>query len=185
MTTRKITANDLVTLLNENGAAEFVGIDLITDPTDDMRKKDNPYLGSTKHYSVSGILGYNYENSVNNQLEREGKVADFSVEGRRWGTRINRFLVEHKGQFYITVKVQIEADPIYVKGAKSFPLDEVKPFLYAKKEPARQLDAGVEKVVIHRDFKIASIKYIRMRNEELEIVSNCLPEFQKEIVSPA
>lgn len=174
----KITAKEFMEMVERQNGSEFVGIDLITDPTDEMRKKDNPYLGSTKHFSLTGILGYDYEKSVNNQLEREGKISNFEAAERKWGTRLNRYFVEHKGQFYLTVKVQNSSDPIYVKGSKKFDSEEVTPFLYAKKEALRQVEAGVDSPVIHRDIKIASIKSIRMRNGEYEIISNGLPDFE-------
>lgn len=113
---------------------------------------------------VNGMLGYDYENSVNLQREREGKEANFEAESRRWGIRLDRYFVEHKGKYYLTIKVQGTSSPTYYDqdgnevDRKSFQDHE-----YARSSSSRQ---EVEKQVIHREYSLDNIMVINMMNEK-------------------
>lgn len=162
-----VTEQAFIDLVNAKDGAEFVSVEIATTPA--MRKTNNPFLGCTKFTTVTGILGYDYQASVNNQLMREGKSPDFIAEKRAWGERISPKWVTHKGNMYMTVKVQGSSEPVYVKDGKQIPLAEIEPFLYDKPEPQTQIEAGVEKTVKHMDVKLPNVKVIRMRGEEIMI----------------
>lgn len=50
--------------------------------------KKCPYAGVEKISTVNGMINFNYENSVNNQREREGNEEVFESAPRQWGKRL-------------------------------------------------------------------------------------------------
>jgi hypothetical protein len=58
----------------------------------------------TEEKTIIGTVNYIYENSVNNQQERETSEHAFIVQPRKWGIRINKAIVIHKGKIYLSVK---------------------------------------------------------------------------------
>lgn len=50
--------------------------------------KKCPYAGVEKVSTVNGMINFNYENSVNNQREREGNDEVFESASRQWGKRL-------------------------------------------------------------------------------------------------
>ena len=121
-----------------------------------------------KRSRVNGVLGYNYENSVNNQREREGKDSDFQQEERRWGVRLDRVWVSHKGELYFTVKVErsLEEPRYFTESGVELSRDEVKPYLPKKSKSSRQ---GTDKEIIHREYKLSSLRGITMNRQTFEI----------------
>lgn len=160
-----ITKQALIEKINEIKGTTIVALDIQSEPK--MRKTDNPYLGTTKVTTLSGIIGYDYENAVNNQLMREGKEADFVSQPRAWGVRVGN-LIEHKGQYYLSVKVQGSSEPIFVREGVEIKREVLEPFLYDSKKPHTQED--LDKEVVVRDIKLENIRVIRAFGEELVVV---------------
>jgi len=160
-----ITKHELIDRINEVKGTTFISVDIASEPR--MRKTGNPYLGATKHVSLSGAINHDYENSVNKQLAREGKEADFEVKKRSWGEHVDNWVV-HKDKYYLPIKIEGSSDATYVYEGELVDNDELKPFLYESKKPKTQDD--VVKEIIVRDVKIDSIKRIRAFGEEFEIV---------------
>ena len=93
----KITQSDLKKMLESwSFGAQPVSLQYITDP--DMNaanKRLFPFL--KKIANVGGMIGYVYQNSVNNELARENKEADFLAQPL-WngkGKRISTALSTH------------------------------------------------------------------------------------------
>jgi hypothetical protein len=105
---------------------------------------------------VNGMIGFRYENSVNNQLDREGKEADFVAKPRKWGTHIEGTpLVEHKGNYYLELKVENSLDYRYESIAGiELDKDEINKQLPPKKSYPNQ---GTDKAIILRDYKVENI----------------------------
>lgn len=158
---KTITRSQLVEILEAEKGAEMVSVYIGTDPR--MRKTDNPYIGALKFQTLSGIVGYDYENSVNNQLVREGKEADFKAEPRSWGVRISPKWVLHNDTRYLTLKIQGTSAPTFILNGEEIPYEKVKPFIPEKKSPATQAD--LEKKIKHTDIKIDNIISINMKGE--------------------
>jgi hypothetical protein len=163
----KITHAELIKYLNSSNAAKIISLDIETEPN--MRKTNNPYKdGCTKTSSLTGIVHFNYENSVNRQLEREGKdFLTFTAQERKWGT-LNGAWVEHKGKYYLQVKVEKASDSVYKYKGEEIPIEKIESFLYESSKPNTQF--AIDKEVVVRDIKIENIKRIRMDKEEFEVV---------------
>jgi len=103
---------------------------------------------------VNGMIGWNYANSVNNQLAREGKATVFVARPRAWGTRIEGTpLVEHKGEYYLEFKVEKSLDYRF-EDENGNEINEKTVSLLPSRKPQTQ---GTEKEIILRDYKVSSI----------------------------
>ncbi len=162
---KKITQEQLINLIDTINGTTFVSIDIVSEPK--MRKTGNPYLGTTKAVTLSGAINYDYQNSVNNQLEREDKDRDFTSQKRSWGEHTGNWIT-HKGQHYLPIKVQGASDPIYILEGNEIEKDKLAPFLYKSNKPHTQ--EKLEEEITVRDVKISSIRVIRIKNEELLVV---------------
>jgi len=169
-----ITEKDLVKLLNEKHAKGtcIVSFGATTDAR--LKKTGNPFaMPVTKTSRVNGVVGYDYENAVNRQREREAaegiEAQPFVGQPRQWGERLDRIFVLHKGQLYITVKVERSlGEPVYhdAKGVEIDP-EAVKPFIPKRSKPATQ---GTEKEVIARDYKLTSFDSIKVNGVDHRIM---------------
>ena len=162
---KTISRTELIQKLNEIKGATFISVDITSEPR--MRKTGNPYMGATKTLSLSGAFNFDYENSVNAQLEREGKEANFESQGRSWGKREGN-LIEHKGNYYIQLKVQGASDPVFRFNGVEIEKSVLEPFLQESHKPHTQDE--LEKEVVVRDVKLENVKAIRVAGEELLVV---------------
>lgn len=161
------------TLSNAPQSASFVSFESVTEPR--LLKTDNPYYDSeTKTWNLrkisrtTGIINFVYENSVNNQREREGLEADFESHPRRWGSRVDGTpLVEHKGRFYLEVNVQSSESRYVDNMGREVPREELEEFFGSRSSSSRQ---GVEDKVILRDYKISSINQINMFGQQYDVI---------------
>ena len=124
-------------------------------------------LGSIRKRSKMNVLiGFDYENSVNNQLGREDTEMEFIAKPRKWGKRVDLKTVEHKGNTYLTIQSLKCYDMEYVDSqGDTIPDEIVKPFL-PKKSASRQ---GTSKEIVYRDFKVESIKEITFRGHTVTV----------------
>jgi hypothetical protein len=135
----------------------------------DKEKNPNPFDDVYKMSRLNGVIGYEYQHSVNLQREREGLEANFEAEKRAWGKRVNAYLVEHNGSWYLSMKVQrVIGDVTYWLDDFQTQIEkkELEPFMSEKTETSRQ---EVDKVVIHRDIKLESIIEIKIEGEDYRI----------------
>ena len=129
-------------------------------------KTANPYLGRVSKKITSNVfIGFVYGNSVNNALAKEGKEKDFTPAERKWGKKIEgTCLVEHKGSWYLECRFLRNTKPEYfVDGVATQTKDAFSAFL--SKSNSNAAHQGLEKEVILRDYKIASIAEIKVAGE--------------------
>jgi hypothetical protein len=156
MNKQEITRRALELKIRELKGAKIATIVSETVPA--MRKTDNPFHGRIRKVSRTNVvLNCVYQNSVNNQREREDLERNFEPEPRKWGQRIvGTGLVEHNGELYLETKIQRTLGYTYIdqSGSEVDPAI-INPYLPKRVEGERQ---GVEKPVIWRDYKLASIR---------------------------
>jgi hypothetical protein len=162
---KKITKDELREIINGVKGTTFVSIDMESEAR--MRKTGNPYVGATKVVTLSGAIGYDYTSSVNRQLDREGKETNFVAQPRAWGKWENNW-IEHKGFYYLPVKVQGASDPIFKYNGAVLEKSTLEPFLQESHKPHTQ--EALEKEVVVRDVKIDNIRKIRVLGDEFEVI---------------
>ena len=152
------TAENIVDLLSSIKGARVVTITTKTEPAltaGNPFDKDNLF----KISRVNGMVNWNYANSVNRQLGREGQPATFAAEPRKWGTRLQGlpFVVHTKDgglRLYLEMKVERSLDYHY-EDANGNPIDKdmVNPWL----KPKGKSRQNVEKEVMLRDYRMDHI----------------------------
>ena len=161
----KMTTVQLVEAIREKKGAELVTIKTETIPT--LNAAGKAKFGQIfKQCHMNIMIGFDYENCVNNQKGREQAELDFVSAPRRWGTRPDLKTVEHNGQTYISANCLKTFDVEYIgQDGETIDAELVKPYL-PKKSASRQ---DVQKEVIYRDFKVQSIKQINFRGIQVEV----------------
>jgi len=170
--TEKITVKELVEILATwNKGAKPASIQYITEPK--LTKEGKARFGNViKIANVGCMIGYNYENSVNNQLEREGKEREF-LSQQLWngkGKRISTALSKHieKGKFYLTYKAQQTMRSFYFDNTlKPIPNAIIKAY-FPKSDPAKS--QGVDKPVYHREIAVENVKRLKCDGDSFIIV---------------
>jgi hypothetical protein len=165
----KVTTSEIVNIIQRTVKGTMaVSVDAVTEP--DMRKTGNPYHGKVmKHCTMNGLIGFDYENAINNQDKREGGAGEREAKPRKWGVLTpDRLFVTHKDSYYLQMKVQSASDPVYFMDGKEISVDILKPFMPVKKISSSQ--EGLEKEVIVRDVKLENVKSIRFNGADYEIL---------------
>lgn len=158
-----INHQQLIDLVRQTRGTTAVTIECLTEV---KLKKSAPFQ-VFKNSIVNGMVGYIYENSVNYQRQRENVEPSFSAQPRTWGTRLDRFFVEHNGQLYLTIKVENTIYKDYENEEGEFvDYETIAPHMYARSSSSRQ---GVSKKIIHRDYKLSSIKSITINGNKYDI----------------
>jgi hypothetical protein len=115
--------------------------------------------------NVHCMIGYDYENAVNNQREREDEIRNFMAE-QLWkgaGKRVTAALATHvaKGTFYLTYKK--------IKTMKSFYFDsegnqisvtDLIPYFKPESPSKKQ---GVVKTVKHREVGLENVLKVKFK----------------------
>lgn len=160
-----ITTAQMINMIREQKGCTFATIRTNTDP---KARKACPIAGLRKISHLNVMIGFNYENAVNNQRTREEMEADFVSQPRKWGKRVDLKTVEHNLNVYLTTATLNHYETSY-QDAKGNPVAEetIKSFLPVSKPSATQ---GTEKEIIYRDFNADNITEITM-NGETYIVS--------------
>lgn len=155
----KVTRDQLVkALMAINGPTPAT---FLAETNVDMRKTDNPYHGEVTKLQKSNVfINYNYENSVNKALTKEGKEAKFEAQPRKWGERVpGTPLVLHKGAYYLSARfLNNEPKVEYLHKGEAIDVAQIEQFIPEKKSSGSQ---GLENEITVRDFKIESIKEIQ------------------------
>ena len=157
---QNITVDQAVELV-QGVKCTAVSLDIETEPK--MRVTGNPFLGVKKINAISGLIGFIYQNSCNNQLNREDKEQDFVPQPRKWGV-LDGNLVRHDGKIYVQIKVQSSDTPVYMLNGRRIDKSELTPFLVVSKKPHTQ--DNMDKEVVVRDVNMDNIRAIRMLGEE-------------------
>ena len=164
---KTLTQVELMSVLTFRKGAFPIVFVAHTEPR--MRKTGNPFVGNVVKVSqVNAIINHNYENSVNNQQRREGGEGTFEAEKRTWGTRIpGTPLVEHKGQYYLSCKVNGARRRFERLDGTPVADTEIAPFLQERADNSER--QGVESEVIVADYKLSAIKHISINGEQFAI----------------
>ena len=114
----------------------------------------------TKISTVNGILCSDYENAVNKQRGKEGLKKNFSSKSRAWGTRIgDSSLIEHKGEFYLEIRV-LSSSYLY-ETDEGVPLSDEEVELISKfLPPSRPTRQGVENEIVVRTYNLSNIREV-------------------------
>jgi hypothetical protein len=171
--TIKITrANFVKMLLEWNKGAQPVSIQYVTEPrlTAEGKKR---FGNITKIANVGGMVGYSYENSVNNQLERENKEREFMAQPlwKGAGKRLSTALSVHieKETFYLTYKAQQTFKSFHFDSVLNFiPYAMLKPFFPDNKPANQGVNEGNE--VHHREIKIENVRRVKIQKVTYELV---------------
>ena len=170
--TVKITVEQLRSmLLNWNHGAQPASVQYVTTPKINKEGK-NKFGDVTKIANVGVMLGYNYQNSVNNQRERENELKDFMAQPlwKGKGKRLSPCLAMHteKGTFYMSYKAQQTFKSFYFDAVLNFiPVSLLKPFFPVNNTAKYQ---GLEKAVYHREISIENIRKLKFKRTTYEIV---------------
>ncbi len=180
MSTRTVTVSELASILLQSKGSRFVGLTAETTPRANKKGREdgqpNPFGRIVKRSRVRGIIGFKYENSVNNQREREDhpEAGEFVAEARSWGHRVDGTpVVLHKGKkngefrAYLEVKVDGASGTTYVADGREVDRQDVAQYLPKSKGSERQ---DVDAPVILRDYALESIREIRIGGETLTVV---------------
>lgn len=151
----KISRSQLIQVL-KNSKAQPVGL---TTDTDARLPKKSGFAGTRKLSNVNGFIGVNYENCVNNKLEKEGFEREFQAGERVWGEH-SEGLIEKDGKFYLQIKVE-HVKSEYIKDGKKIPLSELSNVLKTKEE-----------FIKVRSYSLDSIKEVRMNGQIYQIGDN-------------
>lgn len=169
---KKITKAELIAMLaNWNFGAKPASIQYVTEPK--LTKEGKMRFGTvTKIANVGGMIGYSYESSVNNQLEREGKEREFMAQPlwKGAGKRLSTALAMHveKQSFYLTYKAQQTFKAFHFDAALNFiPSALLKPFFPAS-DPAKY--QGTETAVYHREISIDNVRKLKVNGMTYEIL---------------
>lgn len=157
-------------LLNWNGAT-MVSFQYATTPK--LTKEGKAKFGKvSKLANITAMVGYKYENSVNNQREREGEMSNFMAQPlwRGAGKRLSTALSTNtnSGKFYMSYK------KVYT--LRSFHFDEALNLLsnalisqfFPKSNPSKY--QGTEKAVYHREISLENIKKLKTGGQSYVIV---------------
>ena len=169
----------LMAKLSEIHGATFATIIAETDAK--LLKTGNPFGPVRKVSRVNVTLGVDYGAAVNRQLTREGEAADFVAKPRQWGERVpGTFFVQHKGKFYLEVKVEKSISHAYLDAAGNELTDEqIRPFLPAR-STGRQ---GVEKEILVRDYALDSIRSISFKGESFLVMEEKAAPIRAELLA--
>ena len=153
-----------------NGLKSLKGatpVTIIADTDARLLKEGNPHPDCRKRSMVNGFVNFVYEKSVNRQRVRENKTDDFQAKSRQWGHKVNKKpLVQHKGRYYLEIKVQRVLGTTYHDNGSMVPNHVVEPFR-REASPTRQ---GLEKEVILRDYALENIVGVNINGEVYQVV---------------
>lgn len=160
-------------------------ISMVAETEADMNKKNNPYYGTRKTNTIAGLIGFDYENSVNNQLGREDKDMDFVARKPVWavGTDCRHIVTNKDGsELYVYIKVQSAGTPSFSFNGQPVDAEVVKPYIKEHKKPMTQ--DGLEKEIVVRMFKVSNILSVKMLGEEYRVTDRELVGDRTAVIEP-
>jgi len=160
--TKGITTNELVEILKMQkiGTFAFIKIETVLK----MNKKNNPYFDRIiKKSEIRILLGSNYQNRVNNNLEKENKVNDFVAESCKVGQHVSECILynENTKLFYLQYEYFKEIKPKveYIFNENIIEIEKFSEFVPEKKSANQN---GLLKKVNSITVKIENIKEISL-----------------------
>lgn len=167
-----ITTQEAIHIIQRNvNGTMAVSIDTNTEVDKSMRKTGNPFygMGIRKLSTMNGLIGFDYENSVNNQALREGKETR-EAKPRKWGVLTDdRLFVVHNGKWYLQMKVQSATNVRYqYPNGNSIDVAVLEDFMPEKSRSSTQID--LTKEIFVRDITASNITAMRFKGAEYTIV---------------
>lgn len=150
------------------------GISLITLTEPKMRKTNNPYFGRIHKatYMTNVALGYDYENSVNNRLDKKGIESNFQAEkpkGKSWDEYPYILQADKDTSIkYLrcTMRQNTKAKSVFILDGKivtdASVEAEIKTFIQTSSTSKKQAEIGLydtEQVIV-RDYKLDGVIYL-------------------------
>ena len=149
----KVVKN-IVEYIEAKKGGEIVSIQMTTSP---KTRASGKHLNIKKHTKVSAVIGIDYTSCKNLGLARDGQPADFEAQARRWGDKLNKKHVAHKGKDYLPMWVNRTLSSEYTINGKACTYDDIKGHLYTSKAPTP-----------YREVNYDNISLLRMRGKRLE-----------------
>lgn len=178
-TPTRVTLSELSLILQriDGSRATFANFVIETDAK--LKKTGNPYNGESvrkvSKYNVQ--LNFNYTNAVNNQLEREGKEANFEAQ-ENWHTKkydsfngcVAMKMEGNQRQEYLFFrKLDVQRIGFMMNDKVATPEQSeiIKVFLPAKSAPKNQ---GTDKPIEVQTVKLQNIKLLSLEGEFYEVI---------------
>lgn len=174
-----LTTNEAIQLIMSRVRGTMtMSIDALTPPTLLKKERITGLLAKFKTGEVlkdcrmDGIIGFDFNNSVNNQADREG-LEHREAKGRKWGKLTpDRIFATLNGQFYLQMKVQSNGPVTYFnRNGDELSLEAIGNILPLPSEPS-STQADITKQIIVRDVTMTNVKGMRFCKEEYIIVAD-------------
>jgi hypothetical protein len=172
-TQQQISKQELFSILSEIDGNKPLFVSIVAEVDARLKKTNNTYAKEkvTKINKYSGIINYNYQNSVNYQRLREDKIADFRTQATyasKINDEYNGCLATHDktGQIYLVFKEQSSQKPTYKINGKEVDFDTENYLKQFRIEKRTAVSQDVEKQVEHRNIKLENIKSLVLNNVE-------------------
>jgi hypothetical protein len=166
--------------LNSKGNTEMVCITANTAL--DMRKNAtdgsaqiNPFWKKDirKITSLTGVIGFDYQNAVNGRRAKEGVEANFEAEAPKWGELVAKAVKAHvvdgEMKLYIPICCKDVISQYYTdEDGNIIDKELLQPFLPIKKEDGARQE--IENVLVYRTYTITNILFFSAQKKVLNIV---------------
>jgi len=174
-----ITHSQFIAAIAAFRGAVIVGIRATIDAR--ARKTGNPFGAIAKRIRAVGFVGANYGKAVAREGARQGAsdAAAFVPESLPWGEwLVPNKVIAHGGEHYLRTEStpnQRGRQPARVLGytgerGESLTFEQVKPFLPAKRESAKQQAHGLNETVHVRTYKLSNIETVRFGGQTYRLV---------------
>ena len=132
----------------------------------------NPFLGRVYKLSRYQVfLNYDYEKSVNRQLAREDKDAEFKTSERSWGIKDGRCLVFHEGSWYLNCKFERKLETEYrlTEDDTVIDMSDLEEFTPPQGHSRSQ---GTDKEIINLNPKLANLVEMTAQGMDIVLIHN-------------
>ena len=181
----EITKNRLINILIQQKGHTYIQLFATTDVKMNKGGKENSnylYGNVIKDSEVNASIDFEYENSVNNALKKDGETPDFVVGERKWGNHMvigyvfdeetldfvkvySRVIIEHikdgEKRYYVQLAVRNAAKPTYrYKDTGEILSEKDKEVMYSYMPPKK------EEIVVLRDYRVDNVKRIHINKSQ-------------------
>jgi hypothetical protein len=132
-------------------------------------QKDCPLEVIQKTEKSVFLIGSSYKKGIQNALKkRKDLTTTFEVMERTWGTRLSNSLVEHNGNYYMTVRRLKNSVRSQTFTSNSNGSENSEAIYKQYKRPSDSGDYP-KNLVLQQDIKISNVKFITIRGVKYEI----------------
>lgn len=129
----------------------------VVDGVEKKVRVENPHFGKVNKIvtDMEVVIGSNYQEEVNKQLEKEGKDSSFVSNPRKWGIRVgDSCLIEHKGNMYVDMIVKSSGEVSYEYDGEEISKQDIIGLSTPNSSYSRQ---GTDDEVVVRTIKLDNI----------------------------